>query len=196
MCTFGPMDADRCRFLFGSDVVPVDVDDDDEMIGFFERELAGAGRGRVGPLACVDAARRGPSGAHGRTPATWATAQRLVAAGMDRSLVLNELTMAAMVEVQRCPGGRWRRVRRGPVCGLAGRAAVADRRRIDAAIDHVASTRPGIPVVDLEDAVVFALGRGDDDLAASLVARVIDAPSTTTAGCCCWPRTGWCTCRR
>ena len=168
------MDADRCRFLFGSDVAPLDVDDDDELIDFFERELAArdtVGLDRSRALMRLVVARQV---LRDEPPATWATAQRLLAAGMDRSLVLNELTMAAMVEVQRCledGGAGFDEARYASSLATLPLPTVDE---IDAAVDRVAATRPGIPLVDLEDAVVFALGRDDDGLAASLVTRVIE----------------------
>ena len=65
VCSFGGMSTDRYRFLFGSDVAPVDVDLDDQLIALLRARLGQPGHAGAGPIAGVDAAGGGAPAAAG-----------------------------------------------------------------------------------------------------------------------------------
>lgn len=175
LASVGPVSRARFQFLFGFDEAPVAVDDEDELAGWFAEDLSGGPRDATEPIRAL---MRVVVARHVLTdtpPVTWQTAQRLLDAGLDRSVVLDELTLAVMVEARRClgdEGGRFDDERYAATLATLPLPTVAE---IEDAVKRITSARRGIAIDELREGVLGALGREPlDELAAGIVGRVIE----------------------
>lgn len=95
------MNRDKCQFLFGEDMPPIDLDDDDELIEFFVEDWEHDDLLAIPPTMLAASAKL----IIGGEPATWATAQRLTGIGLDRHETLEQIAFAIRYEVQRTTPG-------------------------------------------------------------------------------------------
>lgn len=165
----------RFQFLFGSDEAPVDVDDEDQLAGWFAQELAGQPQQGTEPIRAL---MRVVVARHVLTetpPSTWLTAQRLLDAGLDRSVVLDQLTMAVIAEARHRLVDEGERFDDERYAASLATLPLPPADEIEAAVERIASTQRGISIDDLEEAVLGMLGREPhDELAAGVVERVIE----------------------
>jgi len=82
------VDADRVEFVFETDVAPVDIEDETEMIEWFEERLGpdpqGSARSALHTVVANQILGDNP-------PAAWATAQRLRDGGLDRDAIFGQM---------------------------------------------------------------------------------------------------------
>jgi len=99
------VDPERARFVFGTDDPGFDVDDEDALVTYFERELGGGepddeiDDDAVGPALVRTVVTR--QLLRDEPPATWIAAQRLRALGLEPSQVLDQLSVAVTRDIQR-----------------------------------------------------------------------------------------------
>ena len=118
------MDTERCRFVFGVDVAPVDIDDDDELFDWVQRVIAptsedGDLSGLTDDLELPDDVAFEPPEQAGsllayvpvirqilgdELPEAWEAAKRCVAAGSDDRDALGELAIVMMHHLEELLG--------------------------------------------------------------------------------------------
>src|SRR6056297_3036838 len=118
------MDTERCRFVFGSDVAPVDIDDDDALLDWLHRVIAPTSddvdlSGLADELDLPDEVGFEPPDQLGslvayvpvirqilgdEPPEAWEAAQRCVAAGLDDRDSLGELAIVMMHHLEELLG--------------------------------------------------------------------------------------------
>ena len=169
------MDAERFAFVFGPDVDParwddlLRPDDLDERSVFYEDHLPGLGDGfqRAGREVVANQV------VDDEPPQTWATAQRLLAAGFDREQVLDQLSFVAVESIQRALGGE----PPDPAAYVAAleRLPLPDVEAVEAAMVDLVVAEPGIGLDELVERTLEAVGAEPDELLAGLGDRVADA---------------------
>lgn len=170
------MDAERLAFVFGPGFDPArwdDLsrpDDLDERSGFYEDHLEGLGDGfqRAGREVVANQI------LDDQPPETWATGQRLLAAGFDREQVLDQLSFVAVQTIQRAIEGEV--ADPAAYVAMLAQLPLPDVEAVeDAVVDSVVA-EPGISLGDLTRRALEAIGaEEDDDLAEDLCQRVVDA---------------------
>lgn len=169
------MDAERLAFVFGPGFDPahwddlLDPEDLDERSRLYEAFLPyGSGVERASREIVANRI------LDDVPPETWATAQRLLAAGLDRERVLNQLAMVALESLLRALDGETP----DPDDFVAGleRLPLPDLEEVEAAMVDLVACQPGIALGDLARRTAAAVGGDEDDsLVEQLCHRVADA---------------------
>lgn len=192
------MDPERLAFLFGSDHPDLDPDDEDEITAFFEAELLasrhegsddderdqddeyddnehdGDGDGLIVSRALIRTVVSRQILA-GEPPEAWQTVQRLQGLGLDRQVILNQMTLVAMHEIQRALGADENTERDpGHYRSLLARLPLPSTDDVIAALQTIVSGDQGITLARLRDAVLEHLGRPGDELARIVTDAVLD----------------------
>jgi hypothetical protein len=165
------MESERLEFLFGDTRSGgrLDLDDVEVRSRLLERSFRGE------TTAAQLLAREVIAGQvyAGDPPEVWATAQRLLAGGLDREDVFRELAMAFAATAR---GGADDGVfdRDGYVVAL-GRLPVPAPGDVERVLIDIVRSEPGIDAPRLERATLERLGRdADDDVAGEIVGQIMD----------------------
>jgi hypothetical protein len=169
------VDPERVRFVFGTDDPKFDVDNEDALVTYFEREFGSDDPDdddhddAVGPALVRTVVTR--QLLRDEPPETWAAAQRLSALGLERSQVLDQLSVAVTRDIQRAltnerDGDEYLAdLERLPV------PAAAD---IVAALATVVDAQQGIALDAARDGVLARLGDARNELVEVVVESAID----------------------
>lgn len=204
------MDAAKARFLFGVDEPGFDPMDEDELSAFYAGALAGDGDdddrwldegspdegwpgewsdddGDGEPLAVALRTIVATQVRDDDPPEVWATAQRLLAGGLDRDQALDQLSLAMGLVVSRALGALapdgGEGATPGPPLGVAesmarylvllGELPVVDPDELaEVARAHVAAHQ-GLDLTDLRQVLRAASGTADDELADALAGAAL-----------------------
>lgn len=170
------MDAERLTFVFGPGFDParwddlLRPDDLDERSVFYEDHLDGLGEGfqRAGREVVANQI------LDDQPPETWATAQRLLAAGFDREQALDQLSFVAVQTLQRAIEGE--AADPASYVALLEQLPLPDVEVVEEAVVDLVVAEPGIGLGDLTRRTLEAIGVGEDDeLVEDLCQRVVDA---------------------
>jgi hypothetical protein len=187
------MDPERLAFLFGSNHPDLDPHDEEEITAFFESELLASrdedgdnrhdgdddedldddGDSLVGSRALIRmVVARQILG--DELPEAWQTVQRLRASGLDREGILQQMTLAAMHEIQRALGDEGTERDPDHYRSLLSRLPLPSTPDVIAALETIVASDQGITLARLRDAVLEQLGRTGDDTARIVTDAVID----------------------
>ena len=169
------MDAERLAFVFGPGFDParwddlLDPDDLDERSVLYEDHLPGLGDGfpRAGREVVANQI------FDDEPPETWATAQRLLATGLDREQAMDQLVFVAVESLQRALGGE----PPDPTAYVAAlaRLPLPDVEAVEDSMVELVVAEPGIGLDELVERALEAVGAERDALLAAFGHRVADA---------------------
>jgi SEC-C motif len=173
------VDPERAQFLFGTEEPGFDVDNEDELIAFFERELIGPNAGDddlddelVGSRAAVRAVvARQILG--DEPPEVWRTVERLQEVGLGRAEIVNQMAFALMHVIQLVLHEGDEHDRDRYVSSLA-LLPLPPAAEVAAALETAVADEQGRSVAGAQGDVLRTLGRDDDALAEHIVDRVLD----------------------
>lgn len=172
------VDPERVRFVFGTDDPGFDVDDEDQLVAYFDRELGGGepdddndnDNDTLGPALVRTVVTR--QLVRDEPPETWTTARRLHALGLEPSQVLDQLAVAVTRDIQRALTDK----RDGDeyLADLE-RLPVPAASEIVATLGAVVDADQGISSDDARDGVTARLGADGNELVEAVVEGAIDA---------------------
>ncbi|MFN3214921.1 MAG: YecA family protein [Acidimicrobiales bacterium] len=194
------MDTERCRFVFGVDVAPVDIDDDDELLDWVQRVIGPPSDavdldGLADDLDLPDDFDFEPPDQLGsliayvpvirqilgdEPPEAWEAAKRCVAAGSDDRDALGELAIVMMHHLEEILGAGDADGAReaGAVEMLAERyrtLPLPSRDELEDTVAEVLADHPGIGIAAAADAVAARCERpAVESLLGRLAAMIID----------------------
>ena len=170
------MDSERAQFLFGADDPGFDLDDEDELTGFFASQLAPTGddgivhsRALIRTVIARQILRDEPA-------EMWQTVQRLRGLGHARDEVLNQLSIAVTHEIKLAlaDDGATLGESRDRYRSVLEQLPVPSSPDVVAAVEALVSREQGLPLATASAEILEGSDRADDKLAKVVVDAVID----------------------